>query len=316
MSGRYSARASLYSNSSYGTLGRGSSYADTGGRRGRRDYSADSAARSSYRCTSADLCTPKTPTLGIRVLDYSVPKIRVRDRSTDLSLTGSTRSRDFSINEIERMRTRPRIVGGDEDERSQEYRNILAKAENITDKDIIKDLDMSKTEKSDIINNSDLSTKTFNVIRIDKSNNKEKKNYSWRKEMKGYEDELERLNARSESRTRENSYRDKMIKLEDTIIRPKLNSDVGSRNIKIEIKPTYSVDNKENMNMNNVQQKYSSGNKSVYEMNRMNAVNTYEEPKSPKKGSWRKDIARYEEDLELKKIHKETQRKMDSYNTN
>ena len=134
--------------------------------------------------------------------------------------------------------------------------------------------------------------------------------------MKGYEDELERLNARSESRTRENSYRDKMIKLEDTIIRPKLNSDVGSRNIKIEIKPTYLVDNKENMNMNNVQQKYSSGNKSVYEMNRMNAVNTYEEPKSPKKGSWRKDIARYEEDLELKKIHKETQRKMDSYNTN
>ena len=106
----------------------------------------------------------------------------------DLSLTGSTRSRDFSINEIERMRTRPRIVAGDEDERSQEYRNILAKAENITDKDIIKvtlieinwdynqnmikDLDMSKTEKSDIINNSDLSTKTFNAIRNDKSNNK------------------------------------------------------------------------------------------------------------------------------------------------
>ena len=48
MSGRYSARASLYSNSSYGTLGRGSSYADTGGRRGRRDHSADSAARSRY----------------------------------------------------------------------------------------------------------------------------------------------------------------------------------------------------------------------------------------------------------------------------
>ena len=37
---------------------------------------------------------------------------------------------------------------------------------------MIKDLDMSKTEKSDIINNSDLSTKTFNVIRKDKSNNK------------------------------------------------------------------------------------------------------------------------------------------------
>ena len=37
---------------------------------------------------------------------------------------------------------------------------------------MIKDLDMSKTEKSDIINNSDLSTKTFNAIRNDKSNNK------------------------------------------------------------------------------------------------------------------------------------------------
>ena len=56
----------------------------------------------------------------------------------DFPLTGSTRSKDFSINEIERMRTRPRIIDGEEDERSQEYRNILAKVENITDKDIIK----------------------------------------------------------------------------------------------------------------------------------------------------------------------------------
>ena len=56
----------------------------------------------------------------------------------DFSLTGSTRSKDFSINQIERMRTRPRIVDREEDELSQEYRNILAKAENITDKDIIK----------------------------------------------------------------------------------------------------------------------------------------------------------------------------------
>ena len=78
------------------------------------------------------------------------------------------------------MRTRPKITNHDDEERSQEYQNILAKAENIKAKDINKvkifkvhdnnqnifnkDLDMSKDEISDIINNYDLTTKTINAI--------------------------------------------------------------------------------------------------------------------------------------------------------
>ena len=39
--------------------------------------------------------------------------------------------------------------------------------------------------------------------------------------------------------------------------------------------------------------------------------NGWDELKPTKKGAWRKDFARFEDDLELKKLHKETQRKME-----
>ena len=128
----------------------------------------------SHRSSSADLSAPRA----LRASDYAAPSLRLRDRSVDF--TSSTRSSDFSINGIERMRTRPKITNHDDEERSQEYQNILAKAENIKAKDINKvkifkvhdnnqnifnkDLDMSKDEISDIINNYDLTTKTINAI--------------------------------------------------------------------------------------------------------------------------------------------------------
>ena len=92
----------------------------------------------SYRSSSADLSTPRTPTLGMRSSDYTMPSPRARDRSMDYTLPRSTRSSDFSINGIERMRSRPRIVVRDEEEHSQEYKNILARAGNIKDRDIMK----------------------------------------------------------------------------------------------------------------------------------------------------------------------------------
>ena len=94
----------------------------------------------------------------------------------DYTLPRSTRSSDFSINGIERMRSRPRIAVRDEEEHSQEYKNILARAESIKDREIMKvaryisgvkddNLDMFKDlEISDIINNADLSSKTVNAI--------------------------------------------------------------------------------------------------------------------------------------------------------
>ena len=50
-------------------------------------------------------------------------------------------------------------------------------------------------------------------------------------------------------------------------------------------------------------------------MNVSNRNNKYVEEmplKEPKKGAWRKDFARYEEDLELLKLRKETQKKINS----
>ena len=72
-----------------------------------------------------DVSTPRTPSLGVRSSDYT----RIRDRSMDLTLPRSNRSADFSINGIERLRTRPKIASRDEDEHSEEYKNILARTE-------------------------------------------------------------------------------------------------------------------------------------------------------------------------------------------
>ena len=72
-----------------------------------------------------DVSTPRTPTLGVRSSDYT----RIRDRSMDLTLPRSNRSADFSINGIERLRTRPKIASQDNDEHSEEYKNSLARTE-------------------------------------------------------------------------------------------------------------------------------------------------------------------------------------------
>ena len=112
----------------------------------------------------------------MRSSDYTMPSPRVRDRSMDYTLPRSTRSSDFSINGIERMRSRPRVAARGEEEHSQEYKNILARAGSIKDREIMKvaryisgvkddNLDMFKDlEISDIINNADLSSKTVNAI--------------------------------------------------------------------------------------------------------------------------------------------------------
>ena len=74
------------------------------------------------------------------------------------------------------MRSRPGVTARDEEEHSQEYKNILARAGSIKDREIMKvardisgvkddNLDMFKDlEISDIINNADLSSKTVNAI--------------------------------------------------------------------------------------------------------------------------------------------------------
>ena len=59
----------------------------------------------------------------------------------DLTLPRYNRSADFSINRIERLRTRPRIALRDEDEHSEEYKNILARTEKYLS---TKDRDISK----------------------------------------------------------------------------------------------------------------------------------------------------------------------------
>merc|ERR1739838_329194 len=97
-----------------------------------------------------------------------MPSPRIRDRAMDYTLPRLNRSSDFSINGIERLRNRPKITTQGDDEHSQEYKNIMAKTENYLntckDRDISKDLEISRDEMSDMIKNSDLSTKTINAI--------------------------------------------------------------------------------------------------------------------------------------------------------
>ena len=88
---------------------------------------------------------------------------------------------------------------------------------------MFQDLEISKYEMPDLINNADLS-------------NKEKKTQSWRKEMEGYQAEWEKLNARSNSRTRDSSYKDTGRK-DDAA--NEYRKGTNTKTVKIDIKPSY-----------------------------------------------------------------------------
>ena len=115
--------------------------------------------------------------------------------------------------------------------------------------------------------------------------------------MEGYKTEWEKLNARSNSRSRDTAYKDIIKKAEDAAISSKNSTDSTSRNVRIEIKPAYQRENNQNSSNQNIS---TSEHRSVYEKSKNHSRVDYEEPKPPKKGSWRKEMERYEEDLELK----------------
>ena len=121
--------------------------------------------------------------------------------------------------------------------------------------------------------------------------------------MEEYEAEWEKIRARSSSRTRGSSYQ---VGQEDMNNKSKR----VSTPIKIDIKPSrdyeYKKETVSNLKKNFVDQKYAT---LAIEKPSYNI----EVPAKKKPKAWRKEIERYEDDLELQKLHKETQRKVDLY---
>lgn len=167
----------------YGTIG-------GHGRLGRtktRDQSADLYCKPSYRSSSIDLTSPKTPLLSSRP----------RERSMDIS-SSTLRSADFSINGLERYRSRPKYRENDDDH-SEDYKRIISRVNDANY--ITKDAE----PMMEYINKSDLSPKSINVINkesLNQLNDSKKKNYVWREEMKGMEDKWISLNEKGSKTTR------------------------------------------------------------------------------------------------------------------
>jgi len=143
------------------------------------------------------------------------------------------------------------------------------------------------------------------IFRRDENKNtqQEKKVYAWRKDMEEYEAEWEKIRARSSSRTRGSSYQVGQEDMNNKSMRV-------STPIKIDIKPSrdyeYKKETVSNLKKNFVDQKYATLaiEKPTYNI---------EVPAKKKPKAWRKEIERYEDDLELQKLHKDTQRKVDLY---
>jgi len=116
------------------------------GRTKTRDQSADLYCKPSYRSSSIDLTSPKTPLLSSRP----------RERSMDIS-SSTLRSADFSINGLERYRSRPKYRENDDDH-SEDYKRIISRVNDANY--ITKDAE----PMMEYINKSDLSPKSINVI--------------------------------------------------------------------------------------------------------------------------------------------------------
>jgi len=323
---------------------------DVGRSRAReRDYSTDYSAKP-RRSTSMDYSAPIKPRMRDASADYSAtPKMRIRDRSRDYSVNGMDKisSRPSTVMIDTKLysdyETRPlkevkiqnstdsyltmqkysdagatkdidNILEGER--RSKAYSKIVDQSSSYQ-----QELDATRATMSDIyMNTNGFSAKTVAAItkEVVYKEDKGKKNYSWRKDMESYEDTLEQMQAHKQNvRKATESTRDvTTFKNTDSKIRnyereSRRNTDHDTKQITIEIQPYKPKERTPALDS------YKPVQIPSYKPPETKTYNNYEkENDAPvKKGSWRKDIAKYEEDLEIKKVQKDNQRKIQSYET-
>ena len=183
----------------------------------------------------------------------------------------------------------------------------------------------------------------MNIFQV---NDSKKKNYVWREEMKGMEDKWISLNEKGSKTTRgdENmnpKYIDDYNKTVENLLtqiksdrkladitpvpKNKIFSEMDMMDLEKDVR---KLQEKNNLRRSLITEKYEkdlNGTKSVKieikpkysdysTLEKKQKLVVPDESKPVRKGAWRKDMARYEEDLELSKLRKETKKKITSLN--
>jgi len=319
---------------SYDRNKRESSYTDSSrmGRTRFRDSSVDFSARPSRRSSSLELSAPV--------------KLRTRDISTDIGSSRRDYTNGISSsNGYSTRTTRPKTTNF-EDEHSDEYKKIMSDSDKFLtmskyakkDKETSEvngmmeeerrskayskimnqqsvtslETDCARSTMTDIFMNTDgFSAKTVQAINKEMLYKEDKgpKNYSWRKDMESYEDNLEKVhNHKKHVRDATKATRDVGFKDTNSKIRNydrECRRDVES----VPVRPTGIVINTKPISQTT---SYSStaerNNNSSYSTN--SVVTSRPESTADnteiKRGSWRKDMEKYEDKICKKTYQSDT----------
>eukprot|EP00092_Neocalanus_flemingeri_P033465 GFUD01036382.1.p1 GENE.GFUD01036382.1~~GFUD01036382.1.p1 ORF type:complete len:800 (+),score=284.74 GFUD01036382.1:163-2562(+) len=319
---------------SYGTLKRESSFTADSSRVGRsriRDHSVDYSARPSRRSSSLEISAP----VKLRARDVSIDiGSSRRDYTNGLSSTNSYTPSSRT--------SRPKTTNF-EDDHSEEYKKIMSTTDKYltmskyakTDKDTTEvngmmeedrrskayrkiinqqsvaslETDCARSTLTDIfMNTGGFSAKTVEAINKEMLYKEDKgpKNYSWRKDMESYEDNLEKTNQHKRNvreatkATRDVCYKDTNYKIRDydRECRRSVDSEpVRTAGIIISTRPLTQTTSYNST---------AAGNNKDYSSHRTNntAVTTVPDSTADttetKRGSWRKDMEKYEDQVSKK----------------
>jgi len=319
---------------SYDRNKRESSYTDSSrmGRTRFRDSSVDFSARPSRRSSSLELSAPV--------------KLRTRDISTDIGSSRRDYTNGISSsNGYSTRTTRPKTTNF-EDEHSDEYKKIMSDSDKFLtmskyakkDKETSEvngmmeeerrskayskimnqqsvtslETDCARSTMTDIFMNTDgFSAKTVQAINKEMLYKEDKgpKNYSWRKDMESYEDNLEKVhNHKKHVRDATKATRDVGFKDTNSKIRNydrECRRDVES----VPVRPTGIVINTKPISQTT---SYSStaerNNNSSYSTNSVAASRPESTADNTeiKRGSWRKDMEKYEDKICKKTYQSDT----------
>eukprot|EP00092_Neocalanus_flemingeri_P010481 GFUD01011292.1.p1 GENE.GFUD01011292.1~~GFUD01011292.1.p1 ORF type:complete len:816 (+),score=283.88 GFUD01011292.1:87-2534(+) len=320
---------------SYGTLKRESSFTADSSRVGRsriRDHSVDYSARPSRRSSSLEISAP----VKLRARDVSIDiGSSRRDYTNGLSSTNSYTPSSRT--------SRPKTTNF-EDDHSEEYKKIMSTTDKYltmskyakTDKDTTEvngmmeedrrsnayrkiinqqsvaslETDCARSTLTDIfMNTGGFSAKTVEAINKEMLYKEDKgpKNYSWRKDMESYEDNLEKTNQHKRNvreatkATRDVCYKDTNYKIRDydRECRRSVDSEpVRTAGIIISTRPVTQTTSYNNT---------AAGNNKDYSSHRTNNTavttvldSTAEIATEKKRGSWRTDMEKYEDKINKK----------------
>jgi len=326
-------RSSSYT-PSYSTLKRESSFTDSSrtGRNRYRDHSTDYSTRPSRRSSSLEISAPII--------------LRTRDISTDLGSNKRDYTNGISSTNgytSSARTTRTNTTKYDDEEHSEEYKKIMSSTDkyltmskyNKADKetsdingmieeerrskayskiinqqtDISLEKDCTRSALTDMfVNTGAFSAKTMQAINkeILYKEDKGTKNYSWRKDMESYEDNLEKMNEHkrnvreSTKATRDVSFKDTNSKIRDYDRESRRNVDYDSaksNSVVINNKP-----NTETANYKTVTERNNNNHRTNSTVTTNGLDNNSDSNTEIKRGSWRKDLEKYEEKNSHKNI--------------